>query len=434
MVDPEAILLSVPYGTRFNVCKKCGLVHHFDEIEWCTGTKCGKLIAKDFKENYFRHEYARLLSGVVPLYAGEHSGQVDGETRKKMEVDFRKRDSLLNVLVCTPTLELGIDIGDLSAVYMRNVPPSPSNYAQRAGRAGRKSQTSIIGTFCGVGAKRGPHDQYFYRYPTKIISGEISTPQFLLNNKTLLEQHIHSLILETIATKIPQKMDELVEIESEGLPLISDFKEDLHHEIAQKRNKMSRAIQEAFFEEMRQFEWFDGDFVDNMVTNFLSSFDGALNSFREEYEHLDKESDELHAMAKRHQLKTVLRMHREAIETKMEDMRRGRKDYSTYRYLASRGFTPNYGFPTNVTTLTFDHRGRRDVEEVDIQRDGMIALNEYAPGNSVYYRGGRYAVTHARPKLEKNRPVTTQLLICPKCKEYLPWRRGCDNGWRLQSV
>jgi very-short-patch-repair endonuclease len=99
-------------------------------------------------------------------------------------------------------------------------------------------------------------------------------------------------------------------------------------------------------------------------------------------------------------------------------MREGAKDYFTYRYLASRGFTPNYGFPTNVTTLTFDHRGKSDVEEVDILRDSTIALGEYAPGNSVYYRGGRYTVRDARPKTEHNRPITTRLLICPKCNEY----------------
>ena len=81
----------------------------------------------------------------------------------KIEIRFRDEQDPLNVLICTPTMELGIDIGHLNAVTLRNVPPSPSNYAQRAGRAGRSGHASLITVFAGVGTARGPHDQYFYR-------------------------------------------------------------------------------------------------------------------------------------------------------------------------------------------------------------------------------------------------------------------------------
>ncbi len=418
MVNPQAILLSVPEGSQHKVCKKCGLVHHFNEVDWCTGTKCEKLIEKDFSDNYFRHEYSRDFNELVPVNAEEHSGQIDGETRKVIEVTFRDPESSLNVIVCTPTMELGIDIGALSAVYMRNVPPSPSNYAQRAGRAGRKSQASLISTFCGVGSKRGPHDQYFYRYPPKIIAGAISTPRFLLDNRPLLEAHIHSLIFESLTIKIPQKTKDLLEIEREGLPLIDDFQQQLRNDIVHRHNAIARMIKQTFKAEIDAFEWLDEGYVDTMVANFAADFDRVFDPFREEYERLQKELHEINVLAEKGLASREMTTHRTAIEHKMNDMREGKRDFFTYRYLASRGFTPNYGFPTNVTTLTFDHRSKRDVDAIDIQRDSTIALNEYAPGNSIYYRGGRYAVRDARPKTEHNRPITTRLLICPTCNEY----------------
>ena len=68
-------------------------------------------------------------------------------------------DDFLPVLFCSPTMELGVDISALNAVYMRNVPPTPANYAQRSGRAGRSGQAALVVTYCSA---QGPHDQYYF--------------------------------------------------------------------------------------------------------------------------------------------------------------------------------------------------------------------------------------------------------------------------------
>jgi len=418
MINTNSILLSISDGTSYKVCKKCGQVHHFRELNLCTSSKCQGLAERSFEDNFFRSEYMRGFDDTVPLSAAEHSAQIDGETRKDLEVRFRNPDDPLNVIVCTPTMELGIDIGKLSAVYMRNVPPSPSNYAQRAGRAGRRSQSSIVNTFCGVGSRRGPHDQYFYRYPTKIISGEISPPRFLLDNKALVTAHIHSLILETISTRVPQKNGEILDIEQDGMPLKPDFKEDLQSAVNGSRTKIIKTIRDALKTEIERYDWFDEAFIENAVDRFVLDFDGSFGSFRNEYQDLQKMRHFINALADRERLPYEMDARRRAIENKMSDMRDGKKDYFTYRYLASRGFSPNYGFPTNTTLLSLDHRNKRDEEEVSLQRDRTIAVSEYAPGNSIYYHGGRYIVAEARLKLRNGRPVTKDLLICPTCKTY----------------
>jgi ATP-dependent helicase YprA (DUF1998 family) len=418
MIEPGSIMLSSPNETVHKVCKKCGLVHHFQEVNFCTGSKCQDLAERDFDDNYFRFEYQRGFSDVIPLSAAEHSAQIDGETRKDLEIRFRNPEDPLNVIVCTPTMELGIDIGKLSAVYMRNVPPSPSNYAQRAGRAGRRSQSSIVNTFCGVGSRRGPHDQYFYRYPQHIISGEISPPRFLLDNKTLVTSHIHSLILETIEIKIPQKIGEILDIDQDGLPIKAAFRSDLEAAVSHSKTEILDTINEALKMEIQKFDWFDDAFIENTVDGFVQEFDSSFRFFRNEYQDLDRTRITINAIAGKEGLSYVMNGRRTAIENKMRDMREGGKDYFTYRYLSSQGLTPNYGFPTNITILSLDHRGKREVEEVGLQRDRAIAVNEYAPGNSIYYRGGRYIVSEARLKLRGGRPVTKSLLICPTCSTF----------------
>jgi len=113
---------------------------------------------------YFQRLYAEPWFSLPPQ-AAAHTAQVPARERTHLEHRFRDPESPLSVLVATPTLELGVDIGALANVYLRNVPPSPANYAQRSGRAGRRGQPALVQTFAGQGYRRGPHDQYFYRHP-----------------------------------------------------------------------------------------------------------------------------------------------------------------------------------------------------------------------------------------------------------------------------
>jgi hypothetical protein len=154
LLNSDLIRLQVTNGSVHRMCQKCGSIFHPNKIMLCTGPNCMSLKPSEFKDNYFRTIYTRSFKESVKLHSEEHSGQLEGITRKNIETRFRNKDESLNILVCTPTMELGIDIGELSAVYIRNVPPSPSNYAQRAGRTGRKNQPSMITTFCGVGLAR----------------------------------------------------------------------------------------------------------------------------------------------------------------------------------------------------------------------------------------------------------------------------------------
>ena len=430
MINPDIIELSLAPPGAVQVCKKCGQVQHFHDLNLCINPNCTDLISLDLSNNYFRKEYTRPFSEAVQLHAEEHSGQVDGETRKVIETRFRDPKDNLNVIVCTPTMELGIDIGILSGVYLRNVPPSPSNYAQRAGRAGRKSQASMILTFCGVGSRRGPHDQYFYRYPAKMISGKIASPRFLMDNRMLIRAHIHALILEIITLKIPQRIEGILDFEKENLPMFTEdtaneeeecfSSSDLAVKIEEHRAQILDAINEVLAEEKRSLDWLDDDFIVETVDSFISSFDGAFNLFRSEFSSLMKELEEINLFLQKGRIsdrqRSTYRRRRDSIEKKLSDMRNGGGDFTTYRYLGSQGFLPNYGFPTQVTSLAINYKGIQGSEEAELRRDRNIALVEYAPGNSVYFRGNRYSVRTPRLRTENNQPAMSTTLICPYCE------------------
>lgn len=428
MIDHEKIEVSVPSKNTCSVCKKCGKVHHFKSLYLCTGPSCLDMIEKDMSNKYFRKEYTKDFSEATFIHAEEHSGQIDGDTRKDLEVRFREKGDV-NVIVCTPTMELGIDIGSLSAVYMRNVPPSPSNYAQRAGRAGRKSQSSIISTFCGVGMKRGPHDQYFYRYPKDIISGKISVPRFMLNNQIIVRAHIHSLIIESLEMKIPQSLSQIIDMQKmPTLPMYSDIDESLsdaidknqiNDQVSNNRRKIIDNIKQAMSTEINAFEWFNDKYIEDIVDMFVADLDNSFNPFRYEYKKLQDEKYEVVKEIDKHTVdpkkKQMYRKRREAIENKLDKMQSGSDEYATYSYLSQQGFIPNYGFPTLTTSLSLVQRSKKEREEKDLVRDQSKALREYAPGNSVYFKGTRYVIKEARIKTEKNKIDSSTLMICDNC-------------------
>lgn len=448
MVSPDVLLWADRARAHWR-CPKCGAVHRFRSLRVCTGSTCRTALGEeDLAKNYFRQVYATPLGQATPVTAEEHSGQVDGQERREIEIRFRDPEDPLNVLVCTPTMELGIDIGHLNAVTLRNVPPSPSNYAQRAGRAGRSGQAALISVFAGVGSARGPHDQYFYRFPEKMIAGAIAAPRFRLDNQALITSHIHALVLETLgllgAQRLPGRPEDLIDHTHPDAhyPLFEDWRVAYQRGVETHFATIVEAVESAFEAEMGKFVWLDRAFIEAVVRDFVPTLDLKMERWRTEYERLDGEREAINATLGLERVDANLKRRRDVIERKLQHMREGRGDWYLYRYLGGEGFLPGYAFPPQATILSFNDR------EDELARDPEIALSEYAPGNFVYYRGEQYAVTHARPRRRRASDESgkgemvldiERVQICPKCQR--AWvgkdevgRARCDCGADLIAV
>jgi hypothetical protein len=176
---------------------------------------------------YFQRFYRESSAALASLEAREHTGQVveDGE-RVRRERRFRWEDSdtrkesevgrRLPYLVCSPTMELGVDIADLDLVHLRNVPRTPANYAQRGGRAGRQGQPGLVFTYCGA---LNTHDQHFFHRREDMVAGSIRPPRLDLANEALLRAHVHAVWLAQVRLPLGQSIEQVIDSELHNLPL-----------------------------------------------------------------------------------------------------------------------------------------------------------------------------------------------------------------------
>ncbi len=188
-VNGDAIRLHPNTGVaRCRTCRRTTTREVPNDL--CPAWRCdGKL---DWvRENPDDYNLRLLDQAYSMLRPEEHTAMVPGEHRERLENRFKGESNAVNCLVCTPTLELGIDIGRLDSVLMRNVPPLPANYWQRAGRAGRRHRMAVNMTYC----RPVSHDRAYFAEPPKLLGGRIDPPTFNLRNEVMVAKHVHATVI-----------------------------------------------------------------------------------------------------------------------------------------------------------------------------------------------------------------------------------------------
>lgn len=204
-VNAETVRISLLDQTNRLRCNVCGTPRAFATISAPCPSCRGSLILWTNSEIAQSRSVRRIQADlIIPLVAGEHTAQVPHADRAKLEDGFKAspEQSKINLLACSPTLEMGIDVGGLDAVAMRNIPPRPDNYAQRGGRAGRRSRVGLVLGY----ARSTPHDQYFFDQPTEMIAGEVATPALALGNRDVILRHLNAVVFSAATPGLAGRM------------------------------------------------------------------------------------------------------------------------------------------------------------------------------------------------------------------------------------
>jgi hypothetical protein len=233
-----------------------------------------------------------------PLFdfeAQEHTAQVDAGRRQLLEQRFRYTDKdrkdwaqdkaheapleRLPVMFCSPTMELGVDISSLNTVYLRNVPPTPANYAQRSGRAGRSGQQALVITYC---ASLSPHDQWFFHHANEMVHGIVRAPTLDLANRDLVESHLQAVWLANAHIALDVSIAPMLDLDQPGKPLIKSYHDALND--PSRNSSAPKPVQpvslRSLQNELKGSGWFSGDYVQKVIEHAPQAFSDALERWR----------------------------------------------------------------------------------------------------------------------------------------------------------
>ncbi len=355
-------------------CSKCHKLTTINVKGVCPTYRCtGHLEEVDVDELEKGNHYYRMYHDMplAPLRIVEHTAQLDKEQAYHYQNYFK--DQKIDVLSCSTTFEMGVDVGDLETVFMRNMPPSPSNYAQRAGRAGRsKTAAAFALTFCN----RANHDFAYFSDPLAMIGGFINPPRFKIDNPKIAIRHVYSSAFSFFFKKYPQYFKTakifLEKDEKTGLCGYEVFKDFLlKEEESRKELKkfLSRSLPSSLYEafQVETFGW----------TNWL--FGEKNPDFPSLYEVREAYLEDVG------QLRDELKKAAEAGGSPGWVSRRIRnyEDEKILTFLSRNNILPKYGFPVDTVSLEPNLKTDEQLGHLELSRDLSMAIAEYAPGCQV---------------------------------------------------
>lgn len=394
-------------------CRSCGLFQRHVLRDKCTAFKCEgevlRLTAEERSrlqaENHYLASYEE--SNHLTLRAREHTASLSTALREEIERDFSERR--LNLLSCTTTMEMGVDLGDLEAVVNLNVPPGIANYQQRTGRAGRRAQAA---PFCVTVARSTNYDQVVYRDLKAYLTSSPTTPFINLGNQELFVRHQLSVVLSHLLRHALSKQDI-------NAPSLKHLFGDVLHEKAKV----------AFYD--RLYAWMEGQdgqralaeaemLGEKLPADLHMMASKGLYLKAAVVERLKEFAEDVAQRCQSYVAKKVASAEADDMKKAAywKDQLEKYMDQYLVNELSRRGLIPTYSFPVHSLTLEVQdgstyNRFRKEAD-VALNRDASLGISEYAPGAQVV-ANGRIWESAGLASYPKAFMPTRWYAACPEC-------------------
>jgi len=396
-------------NTPVYICDKCKRTTMTNCQDRCISINCdGKLKPISHEELLKNNHYAKLYSAdnMKPLYIKEHTAQLGKSEQQKYQEMFVKKD--INALSCSTTFEMGVDVGDLETVYLRNIPPSPANYTQRAGRAGRSLHSAAyVLTF----AKLSSHDFTYFADPKKMILGKINAPMFNIENQKVVLRHIFAVALSdffSIYKEVYKGNDADVLLNGEGYELLEEY-------LATKPEGLKAMLKSSIPQNLHNimgiedFSWTDkliGD--EGLLKIAVEDFRNTVSWYEQEIKRLTRKGEIQAAGRCEGDLKSYRRN---------KDDKRGKNEL--IEFLVRNNILPKYGFPVDTVEL-YPNINQTQGSGLNMMRDLQMAIAEYAPDAQVVADGKLYTSRYIKKLPEKTGQSWEEVYIaeCKACKTW----------------
>jgi DEAD/DEAH box helicase domain-containing protein len=381
------------------------------------------------------------------VVAREHTGILETNDRLRIETGFIKSETRWapNLISATPTLEMGIDIGDLSTLLLSSVPPEEANYVQRMGRSGRRDGNALNMVLANARA----HDLQFWEDPTPMLAGQVRPPGVFLAAEEVLKRQVTAFTLDVYVADTAESGDygkvrdvlkrrasgategfpiEWLELVREAGPELADrFLSGLPQEV-QDRTELAELIR----------SYLTGTGNTSIGWRIGEAFDVAATERARLVEKREEATRELARLKRRRAELTEEEYQRRERDLTRDRtainrlIRSGIDDVQVIKFLTDKGILPNYAFPEEGVKLT-SILSRRNDSTIPRDEDGLLhveysrpassALSEFAPGQYFYANGRQVQIDRIEIGKEDLSPWT----FCPSCSHVAHRIEGAES-------
>jgi|CXWK01.1.fsa_nt_gi ATP-dependent helicase YprA (DUF1998 family) len=392
-------------------CDRCSQVSWWNVAEICPAWRCtGTLERVVDSEEILDGHYAKLYRRLQPisLSAQEHTAQWTSKEASAVQDKFVDGD--VNVLSCSTTFEMGVDVGDIQAVLLRNVPPGVANYVQRAGRAGRRTDSAaLVVTF----AQRRNHDRNFYEHPDQMIDGVVPTPSVVLDNVHIARRHSHSVAFAQYLRQLAELGQRVNTVGDFFSPESTDSNpaDDFAAWLCEGPDELQTALKRLLPAPITDSIGVDGwDWVPALLDE--NEEDPTHGWYARAGAEVSGELDQIETM-----LNEAIEEKRYAALNGFKHLEKTLRNRQLVGFLASRNVLPKYGFPVDVVELNLRGSGHPLAGRVELTRDLKLAITDYSPGNQVVAGKTRWISTGLATRPGHAWPVYGWA-VCEDCQSF----------------